>query len=212
MANSYTTDMADPRLNIIQDTAPAQNLNRIADLKQNCAQVRREFVGKPEVCHELVTHIIHLRRGIDVQQHIQAFGAILQNYLPTLLEHLDVRWLISILDTLADYGTPDIAGRALTVVVLINNTNIHQTILDAAGGKFTQPAPKRPSWGGMLTVDTRTGDMIVNMMQRVDNLVKPDPIISQIWQRIKQLGADSDVVMNTLCSWHSNPEWRTFFR
>lgn len=208
--NSTIITEKDPRLQLISDVKPQKHLNRFADLKQNCEQVRREFVGKPEVCHELVVHIIHLRRGKDVGKHLPAFCELLANYLPTLLEHLDVRWLVSILDTMADYGSPEISARAMMLVVLLNNTNIHQTILDAAGGKLNHSAPKRPSWGGMLTVDLEHGDMIFNMMNRVNRIVESDPLMKQIWNRIKQIAASEDLVMNRLCKRHTQPEWRRY--
>ena len=55
----------DPLLEIISGIEPKSNLNRIHDVEKNIDAVKAEFVGKPLVCHELVKHIIYIRREID---------------------------------------------------------------------------------------------------------------------------------------------------
>ena len=95
----------DPKLNIIAgDTQQiARNLNRLDDQEQNISAIRNEFIGKPEVCHTLASHIVRLRRKPKDTEQQKLFTDLLDNYLDVLLEHYDIRWLLSICDTLSGH-------------------------------------------------------------------------------------------------------------
>ena len=94
------TDM----MSLIEGTKK-NNVNRQEPLVDNIAHVRHEFVGKPEVCHQLVTHIIHLRRRPDNDEHRLAFYGLLKTHSAVLLKELDIRWLLSVCDTIVEVGT-----------------------------------------------------------------------------------------------------------
>ena len=46
---------------------------------------------------------------------------------------------------------------------------------------------KAPTWGGMITADVPTGDMLHNMMMRLETVVETDDTLYSIWKRIKEL-------------------------
>ena len=121
----------DPLLNIIPGkvTEIEHNLGRVSNLEHNIRYVRREFIGKPEVCHTLVGHIIHLRRDPTSEYHKEEFYKLLDAYKDVLLEHYDVRWLLSIVDTIADIGNVTSSAIAMNIVQCINGTNLHNSIL-----------------------------------------------------------------------------------
>ena len=104
----------DPLLEIITGN-PAKNLNRAEDIDQNIKQVRSEFVGKPEVCHKLVTLIIYLRRNIDTEDNAEKFFALWEKYSEVLLRELDTRWLLSVVDTVIDVGDDLEAAVAMNI-------------------------------------------------------------------------------------------------
>ena len=77
----------DPLLELIEGIPPRKNLNRMANVEQNIHAVKSEFVGKPLICHELVKHIIYIRREINLEENIKKFYEYLEQYMDELKEH-----------------------------------------------------------------------------------------------------------------------------
>ncbi len=209
----------DKLLNTISDVNSAQNLNRFADTDENITAVRSEFVGKPEVCHQLVKHIIYCRRNIDTKHNYTEFCRLLEQYADTLLEHMDVRWLISICDTLADYGTPLERSIAMNIVCVIQSTNITTTVLSTCADSSMLGARmvtdvKYPTWGGMITCDMYTGDTIYNMMCRLDRVIAQHSLLNSIWCRIKTVANQNPerIAEQIICQNHKNPKMRKYFQ
>ena len=119
----------DPNLEIIQGNSPARNLNRLHNMEENIKAVRAEFIGKPEVCHMLVAEIIKLRRNPGNQTARETFWDLLNIYTDVILEHYDVRWLLSICDTIVDIGSELKSAIAMNIVQCVNGTNLHHSIL-----------------------------------------------------------------------------------
>ena len=211
--------MADPLLAIIPGSRPAKNLNRFKDLDRNISQVRKEFVGKPEVCHHLAKHIILIRRGVELEKNTKIFYDIINQYLPVLLVHSDIRWLISICDTIVDIGEPQSAAAAMCVVITVNNLNIQETLLDVVNdgnlnsSKLARNSKnKRATWDGMIALDLYRGDTIYNMQTRMNKIVSECPQVLMIWNEIKQrLVKIPDLTVNQMCAVHKDPKMKRFF-
>ena len=189
--------LEDPMLDTIQgDPADKKtNLNRLADIDQNIDAVKSEFIGMPSVCYEIVKHIIHLRRDCSNTEHAVAFFRLLTMYTPTLLKHMNVRWLLSICDTIVDIGSPHQSAVAMNIVQCINRCNLDATIMiNCVDGRLDRNKlmleQKVPTWGGMITADVPTGDMLHNMMMRLEKVVQSDHILYGIWKRIKELSTN----------------------
>ena len=211
--------MSDPLLELITDCEPATgDKNRANSLGDNVIKVRREFHGMPEVCHKLASHIIHLRREVDMGHHHFEFYKCLNQYRPVILEHYNVRWLLSICDTIVDVGDVTSSAIAMNIVQCVNGTNLHNTLLVNAvdGGLDThklQRDAKVPTWGGMVTADVPTGDMIFNMMKRLDRVIGIHPLLNEIWQKIKLTGRyDENVAMNHVCKHSTHKDMRLYFQ
>ncbi len=208
----------DPNLEIILGDKPARNLNRIQDMDENIKAVRAEFIGKPEVCHMLVAEIIKLRRDPNNVISKDGFWFLLNDYLDVILEHYDIRWILSICDTIVDIGDGVQSAIAMNMVQCINGTNIHHSILvnavngDVDGNKLRHEL-KVPTWGGMITADIPNGDMIHNMMNRLDEIIKQDEQLNTIWNTIKDRGRDEpNLVMNHICNASNQEHQRKFFK
>lgn len=210
--------MQDPNLQIIEGTNPAKNLNRIQDMQKNIEAVRAEFIGKPEVCHMLVAEIIKLRRNPGNQTARETFWELLNNYTDVILENYDVRWMLSICDTVVDIGDELQSAIAMNLVQCVNGTNIHHSILvNAVDGNIDanklRHELKVPTWGGMITADIPNGDMIHNMMNRLDAVIEQDELLNKIWITIKDRGRnESNLVMNHFCNASNFEHQRKYFK
>ena len=209
----------DTLLEIIEGIPPAKNLNRLQDVEQNIKAVKAEFVGKPLVCHELVKHIVYLRRNIDVEKNSKAFYAILDKYMDEILEHYNLRWLLSICDTLVDIGDPARSAAAMNLVQCVNYLNIMSSLLDIVNDGSPNvdklrrnPGHKRPTFDGMIALDMYHGDMMYNLICRMNSVISKDELVNDIWEEIKhRLVDDMSVPTNWLCSVHSNEGQRLFY-
>jgi len=208
----------DPLLRIITGR-PAKNLDRLPDTEQNIQAVKREFVGKPLVCHELVKHIIYLRREIDVEEHKEAFYNLLDKYMDEICEHYDLRWLLSICDTLVDIGDDAQSAAAMNVSLSINYLNIMVSLLDITNDgnpnheKLRRnPGHKRPTYDGMIALDMYHGDMLFNLVHRLNKVIEKDTLVNELWLEIKhRLVDDMTVPLNWLTHVHNDPYRQKFY-
>jgi hypothetical protein len=207
----------DPLLEIIDGT-PAKNLNRLANTDKNIEAVKAEFVGKPVVCHELVKQIILLRRGIDTDTNTERFFDLWETYHETLLKELDTRWLLSVVDTAVDVGDDQESAVAMNISQCINQCNIHTSLLvNAVDGRLDgnklQREMKMPTWDGMITVDVPTGDMIHNMMIRMDKVIATEPWLNDIWTELKnRLRTQENLPLNIICKMSRVEHQRLYFK
>ena len=207
----------DPLLEIIDGT-PAKNLNRLANTDKNIEAVKAEFVGKSVVCHELVKQIILLRRGIDTDINTERFFDLWETYHETLLKELDTRWLLSVVDTAVDVGDDQESAVAMNISQCINQCNIHTSLLvNAVDGRLDgnklQREMKMPTWDGMITVDVPTGDMIHNMMIRMDKVIATEPWLNDIWTELKnRLRTQENLPLNIICKMSRVEHQRLYFK
>jgi hypothetical protein len=207
----------DPLLEII-DGKPAKNLNRLANTDKNIEAVKAEFVGKSVVCHELVKQIILLRRGIDTDINTERFFDLWETYHETLLKELDTRWLLSVVDTAVDVGDDQESAVAMNISQCINQCNIHTSLLvNAVDGRLDgnklQREMKMPTWDGMITVDVPTGDMIHNMMIRMDKVIATEPWLNDIWTELKnRLRTQENLPLNIICKMSRVEHQRLYFK
>jgi hypothetical protein len=211
--------LLDPMLEIIPGNSGEvkEKHRRLPNLKENIKDAKLAFIGKPIVCHELVKSIIHLRREIDTDCHKDRFYFLLEKYQDILIKELDLRWLVSVCDTIVDTGNDIDSSSAMLVVVIVNGLNIQATLLDSVSAE--QPTsdqientPYRPTWDGMISAYVK-GDMMFNMMTRLEKVVSRSLLVSIIWQEIKsRLRDDPTVPVNWLANAHSNEHFRKFFR
>ena len=195
----------------------AKNLNRKPDLEENIMAVRAEFIGKPEICHHMARIIIYLRRHVDVDVNSRKFFRLLKQYEDVLLKHYDTRWLISICDTIVDYGAPRRSAIAMNIVCMVQACNIANTVAHKVEnstittGKLMTDQ-KYTTFDGLITADTYSGDMHYNMCQRVNRLCRRDAILDKLWQTIKRRAKGNlQIVPEALFSQHSDPKMQGFF-
>ena len=210
----------DPLLDIIpgDQSNRKTNLNRLSDVDQNIQAVRSEFIGMPEVCHQLATQIIHLRRDPSSATHSATFYRLWMLYEAVFLEHLNVRWLISVCDTLVDTATPHQSAVAMNIVQCINRCNLDVTLLlNAVNGtldrtKLSQEL-KVKTWGGMINADVPTGDMLHNMMMRLESVVQGDQLCYRIWRKIVEHSRNEpNVIMEYIAGSSKFKHQQEFFK
>lgn len=148
----------------------------------------REFSGKDIALKPILSCIIKSRNNIDVEEVHKLFLESVQLNMLKVLE-LNTRWLISILDTYADCGSELERSNATMVSLMFNQIKILDTYLNNVADstivdkKVRRNRPNR-LWDGMVEFNIYRGDMVENLISRIDNNLKTTPHIHAIWKEL----------------------------
>ena len=160
---------------------------RLPDLNEHLDRLEAEFGGRDSLSFLHAALIVLIRREIALDASLRAFRQLWETATGQLCQNLDLRWLISACDTIADHPTRDAdAVRALLASTLANTVKLYETERRATGETgLTQElvdaaAKDRPGllFDGMTRFGIQGGDMIRNLLLRLDraNAVRRDPV------------------------------------
>jgi len=128
-----------------------------------------------------------------------------------LLGSFSTRWLVSIADTFADYGTGSERANAMIIVVLTNVTKLAETerlILKDKEVDFQRQmkfaTPGTQLWDGMTSYALKQGDMPKNMWTRVRALMSETPTLSFIFETVLSRMATNDTLIGRLAALNPN--------
>lgn len=167
------------------------------DLNTHIQNLRQEFVGQPELNHYHASLIVLIRRDIDVQQNYEKFKALWSIERDFLLEHLNIRWLISACDTFIDHDE-DMTLQAILMnaIVLINTIKAQETeaILcnlqyqENESIKYTLQNERVALFDGTSALAVGTDDTFRNMRWRLDKVCghhELGQIVIEIFDRVQ---------------------------
>lgn len=129
---------------------------------------------------EILTAIISLRRRKDIENQQKIFFNYLNNHNKALAKELNSRWIISIMDTVADYGNPTQRANACLISLFFNGIKVVDSYLYAVGdpipdrSKVSQTSG-RPLWDGVMMYQLHKGDMLTNLFSRIRESIKNTP-------------------------------------
>jgi len=163
---------------------------RINNINEHLKSIESEFVGSPDVCYQLISHIVNIRRQINVGTHYQKFIELLENQSEVLITNLNTRWLISVCDTYVDHGTNQEKANALVISTYVNMVKLADTYIYTLSDQsidqsnFSTHGPDNELWDGITQYCMQAGDMFHNLNSRICLTLESTPIISQIWLNI----------------------------
>ena len=166
-----------------------------------------EFSGAPEVLKTVLECIVKSRRNIEPDATGKLFKETVENNLDTVLT-MNSRWLVSVCDTYADCGDELESSNATMVSLMFNQIKLCGTVLDLVmdsrinGNKLNNYNTK-PLWDGMWGFNVLKGDMVENLIQRMDKNLSATPTIHKIWLRLMDNVADSNNIVAVLKKIHS---------
>lgn len=155
-----------------------------------------EFAGKPAILKTVLGCIIKSRQGVEPSTTPQLFKITVEENIDAVLT-LNVRWLISVCDTYADCGTELERSNATIISLMFNQIKLFDTYLSLVvdhrvdGNKIPNYKTK-PQWGGMWGFNINKGDMVENLVRRLNTNLKTTPVLHQIWLEIMNKVSDSN--------------------
>lgn len=133
--------------------------------------------------------IVNLRRGDDVENSKDLFFTEIKKNAHIWAGNLDLRWLISVVDTYADHGTKIERSNALIVSTFANMLKISDTrLLLTAKDETLLPRLKQDvvyMYDGMNSLKITWDDMPNILWYRIDEVMNDTPEIQLFFEEIK---------------------------
>lgn len=138
----------------------------------------------------LIKLIQNLRRGEDVFKSKIIFFREIKLNSDKWLKTLDLRWLISIVDTFADHGTPIEKSNAMIISTFANLIKIADTAI-----QLTRPDETKLQrlledvvylYDGMNSTKIIRDDMLGVLWFRISDVMEKTPILGRFFEEIKE--------------------------
>jgi len=192
-------------------------------LSEKLDQLRLEFAGKPELAFHHAELVVRIRRGIQLRQSYDEFDFLWESEGKFLANELNSRWLLSALDTFADYGEKGEREAAMAAVAVINmlrfadsdhwlwrnsassaepprngvaempDRDIVATDKASAGSR-----EKTVLWDGVELYNVTKGDALYNFMNRMNRCIEPYKTISLVYSEILKRAMKADTLVSRL--------------
>tara|TARA_B100001057_G_scaffold500954_1_gene619141 strand:+ start:6962 stop:7603 length:642 start_codon:yes stop_codon:yes gene_type:complete len=178
-------------------------------IDQHLAKEWNGDIGKPMCVYKIKKMIVIMRRSKKISG-VQ-FCDYLNAHREPVLHGLNQRWLISICDTIADYSTGERRIHATWIGTLFKRTMIQDSFLHHAtdwelnqnnilnkmplidDSRFAEPL-EIPGLDGAVTVTNTQTDLVDNITIRITNVLKEDPLMFDIYQKLLELHKNSDSI------------------
>lgn len=162
--------------------------------------------------------IIELRNHRDVEDNFPVFRSLVEESGFLILETWDLRWLISICDTYADYGTPVERRNALLVSLFVNLFRIADTYLitqnctddhEMINILSQQQIPLsllNNEANGVMTLSLAKQDTCLNLAKRLDAVLEETPFFHAVYRKAVELFLKESPLLSGFAELSAQPE------
>jgi len=156
-------------------------------------------------------HIKQLRNRRDVEVHWPAFQVLVAENTASVLA-LSSRWLISVCDTFADYGTPVERRNALLLSMFVNMIRVADTyryLLDPAVNRARQTELSTGQvslYDGLVTLHLDRQDTCLNLSKRLVRVLEETPFFLSAYHILVKRMMQADSLLLRFASLSENPE------
>ena len=176
-------------------------VGRRNQLDEQFELIRSEFAGSSQLCYELAKTIVLIRREIELSKNVEIFFEILNHDINFLCDSLSTRWLVSVCETIADYGNPRQRLAAICISTLVNLVKMAESERLLRPEAKCWPSQYMEQWphdlkDGMTSYHIRHGDMPRNLWRRMDDCLQDTPELQKILNTIIERLKSSE---NMLC-------------
>ena len=202
-AGKVTKSLSDPNLEqlkhqIIDDDEVVYTHGAEKNIGQHLKNLRAEFAGTRELLHYHASLIVMIRREYEVAANVVRFEQLWAQEQDYLLEHLNMRWLVSAADTFADHARdPLTRALMLNVALLFNTVKMQETerflqqtenITDAPDRHQQLTSGRVDLMDGTSAFAVGTDDTLRNMRWRIDEIAQLHPLgglLTEVFQRLQ---------------------------
>ncbi|MCP5076052.1 MAG: hypothetical protein GY947_22510 [Rhodobacteraceae bacterium] len=180
-----TVDLEPFTKDIIRGTPGGTWPGRSKNLNEHFHKLLPEFTGQSRLAHLLACCIVTIRKTKGSGPGLDLFHRIVNQHTEQVCGELNSRWLASVCDTFADHGKSG-AQRALGLCgsILANTVKLAETERRTYYPKRPWPPNTRvnesgPLFDGVIGFWTEQGDMVENLLKRIESVQNEDPVAAQ---------------------------------
>ncbi len=191
-------DLAAMRDRIIEVGQAVQTRGSEKSLDRHLENLRREFSGQSELVFHHAKLIVLIRREVRLAESVAQFRTLWDEEGEFLARALNLRWLISAADTLADHDS-DAETRTVAMMagLLANTVKIYESERYITNAATLAPDPARieklqtdlvPLFEGMSVFTVGTDDTLRNMYWRLEPFFAMGPaglILKTVYDRMQ---------------------------
>ena len=170
-----------------------------------------ERFGQPiDWAPHIVRLVVSIRREIDAALNFSLLRQIVEDNTDAVARQLSTRWLVSTLDSFADYGTGLEQRNALLATEIANLEKVYETYVLWRFGDCRpfkgQNSPLEPAdlWDGMRTFDLDIGDVTNNLFRRFFRLLEATPAICRMAAEVINRLSSNDTILAALNERHGH--------
>jgi len=177
------TVFADTQLPLVHKTS---RMGRHPDIRTKLLFLTWEASEKSQLSYLLICTIVCLRRDPKNADARALFHRIIDEHTGQVCSELNLRWLVSICDTLVDCGaTPAQVAIGFAASALVNTVKLYETELRVYNPARPWPPAKRFAHGGDMfdgiqAFSAPKGDMIDNLLERAFTAAEADNVAGAI--------------------------------
>jgi hypothetical protein len=169
---------------------------------------------------EIKPLIVKLRRGDDTERNWSKFRRVVEDDIERVCAEFDTRWLVSVCDTYADFGSAVEARNAMFVSLLANLEKTSQSYVrwrldypETLEVPKNQKPRKIKLWDGMTSFHLSIGDVTNSFFRRLNLLMSDTPQLERIYRTVLERIKTNDTILGTLNRYHgyvfeADVEWR----
>lgn len=156
--------------------------------------------------------IRNLRRGDDIESSRKEFLDWFRYHVKDYSK-INLRWLISISDTIIDHGNEDEKPRAMMISIFANMVKLSDTNLmnyEYKGSHLTDYIEEL--YDGLNSFRLPDGDMMNNMFYRIDKILSPTPQLRMLFMEIRNRMATGSETLTMMSKHHNDMFSESFFK
>lgn len=184
---------------ILDSGEPIQTRGSHNAIRTQIEALNKEFSGQAELVLYHASLIVLIRRESDAKVNFEKFNTLWQQEAVWLLQHLNIRWLVSAVDTFADHASKPVdRAMALGAAILVNTVKAYESEHYLSGQEEVVYLPERlthvqtnlvPLFEGVSCYTVGTDDTLRNMVWRMqvqtqNQACLPGKIFLEIFKRL----------------------------
>ncbi|MEA5475974.1 hypothetical protein VB716_17300 [Synechococcus sp. CCY9201] len=160
-------------------------------------------------CDPRIRHLIkELRNRRGVKENWKELDKILCDEIDLLVKNTNLRWLISICDTIVDHDKTERRFMALSITTFVNTFRIAEMVklTRAKSIEKVDEIDFYELYEGITTFSVKKQDTFLNLSRRMKWTIRKDLLMTRIWDEVVNRIHASDNVMREFIASSDFPE------
>jgi hypothetical protein len=161
-----------------------------------------------EILKEIRFRIRELRNRRSITENFNKFDTAVRLNVIGIAEHFNSRWIVSIADTYADFGEPQIVrSNAMLISLFVNMIRLGETVYN--GCTPMKLVTIGHMYDGLTYMHYDKQDTLLNLSKRINRIMDYTPVLEPLWYAVveKAKSASDGNYVNRFMVETERPAW-----